>query len=224
MSTKGKETTGLTGTLTTNETQAPDIQSSEVKVQEKIGTGCFGTVFKGSCRGKDVAVKKLHQQVLADSALEEFRKEVEIMTHLRHPNIVLLMGACTEQGNLMIITELLPKGDVQSILRNPNMKISLLKKLHMAKDVAQGMNWLHCSNPPIIHRDLKPSNLLVDENWTVKVCDFGLSAISRTEKITDGGIAPGTPLWMSPEVLTGKPINEKVDIFLCNCSLGNTYW
>jgi len=90
----------------------------------------------------------------------------------------------------------------------------------MAKDVAQGMNWLHRSNPPIIHRDLKPTNLLVDENWTVKICDFGLSAVRRQENITDNGIAPGTPLWMSPEVLQGKPLNEKVDLY----SYGIVLW
>jgi len=211
---------GLHGTLTTEETQAPDIQSSEVKIVEKIGGGCFGTVYKGICRGKDVAVKKLHQHTLIDTALEEFKKEVDIMTHLRHPNIVLLMGACTEPGNLMIITELLPRGDVSTIIHNQHMKLSLLKKLHMAKDVAQGMNWLHCSNPPIIHRDLKPTNLLVDDNWTVKICDFGLSTIRRAENVTDNGIAPGTPLWMSPEVLQGKPLNEKVDIY----SYGIVLW
>jgi len=82
------------------------------------------------------------------------------------------------------------------------------------------MNWLHRSNPPIIHRDLKPTNLLVDDNWTVKICDFGLSTIRRAENITDNGIAPGTPLWMSPEVLQGKPLNEKVDIY----SYGIVLW
>jgi serine/threonine protein kinase len=216
-----KDGGGLTGTLTTEgETQAPDIAASEVKIIEKIGSGCFGTVYRGSCRGKDVAVKKLHQQTLVDAALEEFKKEVEIMTHLRHPNIVLLMGACTEPGNLMIITEMMPKGDVSSIIHNSNSKLSLLKKLHMAKDVAQGMNWLHCSNPPIIHRDVKPTNLLVDDNWNVKICDFGLSTISRDNAVKDNGMAPGTPLWMSPEVLQGKDLNEKVDIY----SYGIVLW
>jgi serine/threonine protein kinase len=217
---KTKKDTGLTGTLTGEETQAPDIQASEVKVMEKIGGGCFGTVYRGICRGKDVAVKKLHQQTLVDSALEEFKKEVEIMTHLRHPNIVLLMGACTEPGNLMIITEMMPRGDVSSIIHSQNVKISLLKKLHMAKDVAQGMNWLHCSNPPIIHRDVKPTNLLVDDNWNVKICDFGLSTITRDKPVVDNGLAPGTPLWMSPEVLQGKVLNEKVDIY----SYGIVLW
>lgn len=70
------------------------------------------------------------------------------------------MGACTEPGNLMIVTELVNKGSLTSILRS-KIEITLLQKIKMMKDIALGMNWLHCSKPPIIHRDLKPSNVLV---------------------------------------------------------------
>lgn len=71
------------------------------------------------------------------------------------------MGACTEPGNLMIVTEIVNKGSLTSILRSKKIEISLLQKIKMMKDIALGMNWLHCSKPPIIHRDLKPSNVLV---------------------------------------------------------------
>jgi serine/threonine protein kinase len=111
---------------------------------------------------------------------------------LRHPNIVLFMGACTEPGNFAIVTELLPGGSLHDLLHNPKVAISLLQKVKMLKDIALGMNWLHCSKPAIIHRDLKPTNVLVDEHWNMKICDFGLSAINRTESIVDQGVAPGT--------------------------------
>eukprot|EP01129_Flabellula_baltica_P001831 TRINITY_DN11739_c0_g1_i1.p1 TRINITY_DN11739_c0_g1~~TRINITY_DN11739_c0_g1_i1.p1 ORF type:complete len:523 (-),score=125.74 TRINITY_DN11739_c0_g1_i1:23-1591(-) len=199
---------------------APTINPHEVEILEKIGGGCFGDVFRGVCRGKDVAVKKLHVTELEDQMLEEFKKEVDIMIHLRHPNVILFMGASIEPGELMIVTELMPRGDVYSIVHDPNIHLSLLRKLQMAKDTAQGMNWLHCSDPPIIHRDLKPSNLLVDNNWNVKVCDFGLSAVQMTEKMSDNGVAPGTPLWMAPEVLQGKDLDEKSDIY----SFGIVLW
>eukprot|EP01130_Rhizamoeba_saxonica_P010932 TRINITY_DN4517_c0_g1_i1.p1 TRINITY_DN4517_c0_g1~~TRINITY_DN4517_c0_g1_i1.p1 ORF type:complete len:513 (+),score=130.33 TRINITY_DN4517_c0_g1_i1:19-1557(+) len=203
-----------------NAQSAPDIVSEQIRIEEKIGGGCFGNVYKGVCRGKVVAIKKLHKQDLEGSDIEEFRKEVEIMTHLRHPNVVLFMGACTEAGNLMIVTEFLPRGDLHGIIHNPKITLSLLDKLQMTRDVAQGMNWLHCSNPPIIHRDLKPTNLLVDDNWNVKICDFGLSAIQQTPNIRDNGIAPGTPLWMSPEVLQGRSLDEKSDVY----SFGIVLW
>jgi len=82
------------------------------------------------------------------------------------------------------------------------------------------MNWLHLSKPPIIHRDLKPTNLLVDENWNVKICDFGLSAWQLNKTLQDPGVAPGTPLWMSPEVLKGRSLSEKADIY----SFGIVLW
>jgi sterile alpha motif and leucine zipper-containing kinase AZK len=71
-------------------------------------------------------------------------------------------------GNFFIVTEYLPKGDLEKMLHDPNIQLSLYTRMKMAKDAALGMNWLHCSNPPIIHRDLKTSNLLVDENGRVK--------------------------------------------------------
>jgi serine/threonine protein kinase len=114
----------------------------------------------------------------------------------------------------------MPNGDVHSVVHNNQNKLSVLKLLKMGRDVAYGMNWLHLSKPPIIHRDLKPNNLLVDANWNVKVCDFGLSAFQRTETLQDTGVAPGTPLWMAPEVLMGKPLSEKADVY----AFGIVFW
>jgi serine/threonine protein kinase len=76
-------------------------------------------------------------------------------------------------------------------------------RMRMLKEMAQGMNWLHESKPQIIHRDLKPANLLVDANMTVKVCDFGLSAVkeNKAEKLQDKDAIPGTPLFLAPEVI-----------------------
>ena len=86
-----------------------------------------------------------------------------------HPNVVLFMGACFEPGHLSMVTEIL-KGNLESLLRDKNLTIPISRRMQWCKDTALGVNWLHRSNPQIIHRDLKPANLLVDENWTVKVC------------------------------------------------------
>ena len=93
----------------------------------------------------------------------------------------------------------------------------------MARDAAKGMAWLHGSNPVFIHRDLKTSNLLVGEDWNIKICDFGLSQIKkRGEHYLRDGMegAKGTPLWMSPEVMSGEHFNEKADIY----SFGIVLW
>ncbi len=78
------------------------------------------------------------------------------------------MGACTIPGNFFIVSEFLPHGDVEKMLRDQNIKLGLYTRMKMAKDAALGMNWLHCSNPIFIHRDLKSSNLLIDEHGRVK--------------------------------------------------------
>src|SRR3989338_4013217 len=198
----------------------PEIQPEELIFFEKIGGGCYGEVFRGECRGKEVAIKKLFKQDLKPENIAEFKKEVEICSRLHHPNVLLFMGACTKQNELSIVTELMPKGNLEVLLRNKELPLPLRKRMLWAKDAALGMNWLHKSSPPIIHRDLKPSNLLIDKHGTVKVCDFGLSAIKLTEKLQDKDSIPGTPLWMAPEVLTGRPLDEKCDVY----SFGIVLW
>lgn len=198
------------------------IDPSEVELGRKLGKGAFGTVFKGKLRGKEVAVKKLHVQDLDEDALEDFKAEVEIMSKLRHPNVVLFMGCCLQPGQYMMVTELMPKGSVYDLLRDKANPLSFKQRMAMARDAALGMNWLHCSKPPFIHRDLKTQNLLVDDNWNVKVADFGLSHIKKHgERGLRGSYgAIGTPLWMAPEVLQNKPYDESADVY----SFGIVLW
>lgn len=200
----------------------PEINSEELEYLEKIGGGCFGSVYRGRCRGKEVAIKKLFKQDVDEKTLADFRKEVQIMSQLRHPNTLLFMGACTTPGKMALVTEMMPKGNLATFLHEErHANFPLHRRLIMARDCALGMNWLHCSQPVIVHRDLKPSNLLLDEHLRVKVCDFGLSAVKqRGDKLQDKGGIPGTPLWMAPEVLMGKPLDEKADVY----SFGIVLW
>lgn len=101
------------------------------------------------------------------------------MSSLRHPNVLLFMGACVETDSFLIVTELMSKGSVESLLRKPETftSLSFKTKMQMAKQAAQGMNWLHLNDPVFIHRDLKTGNLLIDESWNVKISDFGLTHV-----------------------------------------------
>jgi len=201
----------------------PEIGSHEIIKSVLIGEGTFGKVYRGRCREKDVAIKVLHKQQMDAKTLANFRKEVAIASKIFHPNIVLFMGACTEEGNMMIVTELLPKGDLQKLLSDQSVTLSLYTRMKMANDAALAMTWLHGSNPIIIHRDLKTQNLLLDEHYRIKVCDFGLSEFrDRQHKTLKDGKdgAKGTPLWMAPEVLLGREFNEKADVY----SFGIVLW
>ncbi|XP_028087611.1 serine/threonine-protein kinase EDR1 isoform X1 [Camellia sinensis] len=168
---------------------------------------------------QEVAVKKFLDQDFSGAALVEFRSEVRIMRRLRHPNVVLFMGAVTRPPNLSIVTEFLPRGSLYRIIHRPNCQIDEKRRIKMALDVAKGMNCLHTSIPTIVHRDLKSPNLLVDNNWNVKVGDFGLSRLKHNTFLSSKSTA-GTPEWMAPEVLRNEPSNEKCDVY----SFGIILW
>ncbi|PKA63645.1 Serine/threonine-protein kinase EDR1 [Apostasia shenzhenica] len=145
-----------------------EIRWEDLHIGERIGLGSYGEVYRADWNGTDVAVKKFLDQDLSGDALELFRCEVRIMLRLRHPNVVLFMGAVMRPPNLSILTEFLPRGSLYRLLHRPNVKLDEKRRLKMALDVAKGMNYLHTSHPTIVHRDLKSPNLLVDKNWVVK--------------------------------------------------------
>uniref|UniRef100_A0A0E0B6R6 non-specific serine/threonine protein kinase n=1 Tax=Oryza glumipatula TaxID=40148 RepID=A0A0E0B6R6_9ORYZ len=197
------------------------IPWNELILKEKIGAGSFGTVHRADWNGSDVAVKILMEQDFHPDRFREFMREVAIMKSLRHPNIVLFMGAVTEPPNLSIVTEYLSRGSLYKLLHRSGAKEVLdeRRRLNMAFDVAKGMNYLHKRSPPIVHRDLKSPNLLVDKKYTVKVCDFGLSRLKANTFLSSKSLA-GTPEWMAPEVLRDEPSNEKSDVY----SFGVILW
>ncbi|XP_041998055.1 serine/threonine-protein kinase CTR1-like isoform X2 [Salvia splendens] len=198
-----------------------NIPWSDLVLKEIIGAGSFGTVHRAEWNGCDVAVKILMEQDFQAERFKEFIREVAIMKRLRHPNIVLFMGAVTEPPNLSIVTEYLSRGSLYRLLHKPGAGEVLDEKrrLSMAYDVAKGMNYLHKHNPPVVHRDLKSPNLLVDRKYTVKVCDFGLSRLKANTFLSSKSAA-GTPEWMAPEVLRDEPSNEKSDVY----SFGVILW
>ncbi|XP_038972019.1 probable serine/threonine-protein kinase SIS8 isoform X2 [Phoenix dactylifera] len=196
-----------------------EIPWEDIMLGERIGLGSFGEVYRGEWHGTEVAVKKFLNQEISSDALEEFRSEVRIMKRLRHPNVVLFMGAVTRVPNLSIVTEFLPRGSLFRLIHRPNNQLDERRRLRMALDVARGMNYLHNCTPVIVHRDLKSPNLLVDKNWVVKVCDFGLSRMKHNTFLSSRSTA-GTAEWMAPEVLRNEPSNEKCDVF----SFGVILW
>ncbi|KAG8372871.1 hypothetical protein BUALT_Bualt12G0112200 [Buddleja alternifolia] len=189
-----------------------EILWEDLSIREQIGQGSCGTVYHALWYGSDVAVKVFSRQEYSDDVIATFRQEVSLMKRLRHPNILLFMGAVTSPQRLCIVTEFLPRGSLFRLLQRNTSKLECRRLIHMALDIARGMNYLHHCNPPIIHRDLKSSNLLVDKNWTVKVGDFGLSRLKDETYLTTK-MGKGTPQWMAPEVLRNEPSDEKADVY-----------
>ncbi|KAI4303134.1 hypothetical protein MLD38_038803 [Melastoma candidum] len=189
-----------------------EILWEDLTIGEQVGQGSCGTVYHALWYGSDVAVKVFSKQEYSDDVILAFRQEVALMKRLRHPNILLFMGAVTCPQRLCIVTEFLPRGSLFRLLQRSTGKLDWRRRVHMALDIARGVNYLHHCNPPIVHRDLKSSNLLVDKNWNVKVADFGLSRLKHETYLTTK-TGKGTPQWMAPEVLRNEPSDEKSDVY-----------
>ncbi|PQQ21379.1 hypothetical protein Pyn_17966 [Prunus yedoensis var. nudiflora] len=196
-----------------------EIRWDDLHLGEAIGQGSCAIVYRGIWNGSDVAIKVYFKNEYSEGILHDYKKEIDIMKRLRHPNVLLFMGAICSQERLAIVTEYLPRGSLFKQLHKNNQTLDIRRRLMMALDVARGMNYLHHRNPPIVHRDLKSSNLLVDKNWTVKVGDFDLSKLKNATFLTAKS-GRGTPQWMAPEILRNEPSNEKSDVF----SFGVILW
>jgi len=132
------------------------------------------------------------------------------MINLRHPNVLIFLGVCTEVPDICIVCEYMERGSLYDILHDSHYLISDEHIRKFCMDTAKGMSYLHQER--IIHRDLKSHNLLVDQFWKCKVSDFGLSR--RIEDELSGTMtACGTPCWTAPEVLNNEKYGEKADVY-----------
>ncbi|KAI2513527.1 protein kinase [Fragilaria crotonensis] len=243
----------LTQSTDTTKSLLSTIRFDELHLEEVIGGGGFGQVWRATWRSTPVAVKVLTgsaQRVNVSKAiLEEFAAEINMLKGMRHPNICLYMGACLDPPNRAIVTELAANGSLWDALRLPlhapfvvadgftrdawHLKLypensipafppkgtwpwALVKRV--ASGAARGMTYLHSGLPPVLHRDLKSANLLLDESYTAKVCDFGLSRLKAQERSMTGNC--GTVQWMAPEILASQPYAEPADVF----SFGIILW
>jgi len=186
------------------------IQLSELQVDKKIGSGSFAEVFLCNFRGTPVAMKQLLQDRKTPANVADFKKEVAMLSRLRHPNIMMFVGAnITTAPTMFIVTEFCPNGTLFNLLHQSNTAFDVSRKVSMALDIARALAFLHGFQPPIIHRDIKTLNILVDKHFNCKISDFGLalSAYEATQKC-------GTYQFMAPELFSGTTkYSEKVDVY-----------
>ncbi|GJT19300.1 PAS domain-containing protein tyrosine kinase family protein [Tanacetum coccineum] len=189
-----------------------EIKWEDFIISERIGKGSYGTVYHAMWNGSDVALKLLSKQEYSHDLILAFRLEVSLMKRLRHPNVLLFMGTVTSPERLCIVTEFLRCGSLFHLLHRSTVRLDWKHRVQIAVDIARGMNYLHRCLPPIIHCDLKSSNLRVDQNWKVKIGDFGLCRIKHESYVTikEG---TGTPEWTAPEVILNEQADEKSDVY-----------
>ncbi|KAL3525483.1 hypothetical protein ACH5RR_013855 [Cinchona calisaya] len=180
----------------------------------ELGDGGFGTVYYGVLSdGRIVAVKRLYENNF--KRVEQFINEVEILTRLRHPNLVTLYGCTSKRSReLLLVYEYIPNGTVADHLHGKRANPSLVSwpvRLNIAIETADALAYLHKSD--IIHRDVKTNNILLDNDFHVKVADFGLSRLFPTD-VTHVSTAPqGTPGYVDPEYYQCYQLTEKSDVY-----------
>ncbi|XP_024973886.1 serine/threonine-protein kinase STY17-like isoform X2 [Cynara cardunculus var. scolymus] len=202
--------------IPTDGTDVWELDASMLKFENKVASGTFGDLYKGTYCSQEVAIKVLKPERIDSDMLKEFSQEVFIMRKIRHKNVVQFIGACTEPTKLCIVTEFMARGSIYNFLHKQNGSFKLPLLLKMAIDISKGMSYLHQNN--IIHRDLKTANLLMDEHEVVKVADFGVARVQTQSGVMTA--ETGTYRWMAPEVIEHKPYDHKADVF----SFGIVLW
>lgn len=183
----------------------------------ELGDGGFGTVYKGKLRdGRTVAVKRLYKNNYR--RLELFMNEVEILSHLRHPNLVTLYG-CTSRHSreLLLVYEFIPNGTLADHLHGPLASEEPLPwsvRMLISIETADALAYLHAVEPrQIIHRDVKTNNILLDSNFHVKVADFGLSRLFPLDATHVSTAPQGTPGYVDPEYHQCYQLSDKSDVY-----------
>ncbi|KAH3756966.1 TKL family protein kinase [Pelomyxa schiedti] len=181
-----------------------EIREGDLQFSCALGSGSYGTVFKYiDATGRALAVKALHEAILSEYNIEKFHSEAEIVSGLRHPNIVKCIGTCkTSSGQLWIVSELMACS-LRQLLQKKRFNVQEVAAI--SDGIARGMDALHRQN--YMHRDLSSNNILLDLNGTPKICDFGVSRelnLSRTLTTSSKTIGPGTPIYISPQMLTNQ--------------------
>ncbi|KFK42273.1 hypothetical protein AALP_AA2G234500 [Arabis alpina] len=190
--------------------------TSNFAESQKVGEGGYGPVFRGFLDHTSVAVKVLRPD--AAQGRSQFQKEVEVLSCIRHPNMVLLLGACPEFG--ILVYEYMAKGSLEDRLfrRGNTPPITWQLRFRIAAEIATGLLFLHQTKPePIVHRDLKPGNVLLDYNYVSKISDVGLARLvpAVAENVTQYRVtsAAGTFCYIDPEYQQTGMLGVKSDVY-----------
>ncbi|KAF7132612.1 hypothetical protein RHSIM_Rhsim09G0156600 [Rhododendron simsii] len=194
-----------------------DIKKMTNGFRDKLGEGGYGSVYKGKLRsGPFVAVKMLSKPK-ADG--QDFINEVATIGRIHHVNVVELIGYCAERSKRALVYDFMPNGSLEKYISSPEGKLSLSCKqmYEISLGVAHGIGYLHQGcDVQILHFDIKPHNILLDENFTPKVSDFGLAKLYPTnENTVTVTAARGTLGYMAPEFFYQNigGVSHKADIY-----------
>ena len=193
----------------------PEPKIKDFEILKELGCGSFGRVFLARhIKTKALyAIKAIDKQNKTNQKERPyFRRELEVMYKIYHPNVVKLFGHFEDNKYCYFIMEYVSKGNVYNLL-NMDKKKQLSPKIvaTIMKDVISATYFLHNMDPPIIHRDIKPENVLLNEGIVAKLTDFGWSNYIQEDK--ERKTVCGTPIYLAPEIIKEQGHDERVDIW-----------
>jgi eukaryotic-like serine/threonine-protein kinase len=191
---------------------------------KQIARGAMGVIFKAARRsdGGVVALKVLPLQGTVNKEdIERFKREIETITSLVHPNIVRVFDFGQEEDFYFYAMEYIDGVSLRNLIQDRG-HLSLYHGIEIVRDAARGVAYAHQHG--VIHRDIKPSNVMIDARGQVKIVDFGLAFHKSSQILTRTGISLGTPAFMSPEQIEGgrQRITERSDIYSLGVTLYET--
>ncbi|PWA49445.1 Concanavalin A-like lectin/glucanase, subgroup [Artemisia annua] len=185
-----------------------------------IGDGGFGKVYKGSIcingTSQAVAIKRLDS--MSNQGAPEFRTEIEMLSKLRHCNLVSLIGFCDDNMEMILVYEFMPRGTLYAHLHKSTTPLSWVQRLKIAIGAGRGLDYLHTgfgTQHGVIHRDVKSSNILLNENWAAMISDFGLSKIGPIDQTlyNISVSVKGTFGYLDPEYFYTSKLTRKTDVY-----------
>ena len=177
----------------------------------ELGVGGWATVTVAKFRGIQVAVKRIHNEIISHHNLQLFQREMNMAARLRHPNLIQFIGA-TMEWDMMIVMELMATSLRSQLQREIYFPPHGVKAISL--DVARGLNYLHLVQPdPIVHRDISSANVLLEQlplhSWRAKLTDYG--SVNLVRKLHTAN--PGSPAYAAPEASNSCLQSPKMDIY-----------
>ncbi|NJL94507.1 MAG: serine/threonine protein kinase [Anaerolineae bacterium] len=190
------------------------VLASHYQIQELIGQGGMGEVYRAEdVRDQTpVAIKALKPEVLSidPNLLERFLREGQMLRRLNHPNIVKMLDAFAEGQRQYLVMEYVPGGSLRDVLRQ-TPQLPVPRVLAIALELADALTRAH--HLRVVHRDIKPANILLAEDGTPRLTDFGVAHMEDLPAVTQTGATVGTFAYLSPEACRGEVLDERTDLW-----------